>query len=109
MNLKDIFKLLSASGLSFAGIVSMITALMQVVEGGNNLTGAQKLETVLDGLGKLLEGTKFADEYAAAWGSDFVDAGFAGHINGETGYGPWPEGLTRFATLLKRVGAPATP
>ncbi len=50
-----------------------------------------------------------ADEYAAAWGSDFVDAGFAGHINDETGYGPWPEGLTRFATLLKRAGAPATP
>lgn len=50
-----------------------------------------------------------ADEYAAAWGSDFVDAGFAGHINGETGYGPWPEGLTRFATLLRRASAPAAP
>lgn len=46
-----------------------------------------------------------ADEFAAAWGSDFVDAGFAGHINSDGGYGPWPEGLTRFATLLKRVDA----
>lgn len=50
-----------------------------------------------------------ADEYAAAWGADFIDAGFAGHINGDTGYGPWPEGLTRFATLLRRAGAPAAP
>jgi predicted alpha/beta hydrolase family esterase len=44
-----------------------------------------------------------ADEFAAGWGSDFVDAGAAGHINSDSGYGPWPEGLTRFATLLKRV------
>lgn len=48
-----------------------------------------------------------ADEFAAAWGSDFVDAGFSGHINGDSGHGPWPEGLTRFATLLKRINAPA--
>ena len=44
-----------------------------------------------------------ADEFAAAWGADFLDAGFAGHINDAAGYGPWPEGLTRFATLLKRI------
>jgi predicted alpha/beta hydrolase family esterase len=44
-----------------------------------------------------------ADDLAAAWGSDFVDAGEAGHLNAASGHGPWPEGLTRFATLLGRV------
>ncbi|HUG60850.1 MAG TPA: alpha/beta hydrolase, partial [Methylomirabilota bacterium] len=44
-----------------------------------------------------------ADDLAAAWGAVFVDAGDAGHINAESGHGPWPEGLTRFATLLSRV------
>lgn len=44
-----------------------------------------------------------ADEFAAAWGSDFLDAGFSAHINAESGHGPWPEGLTRFATLLRRI------
>ena len=41
------------------------------------------------------------DEYAAiersrafaeAWGSKLVEIGDAGHINADTGYGPWPEG-----------------
>jgi predicted alpha/beta hydrolase family esterase len=44
-----------------------------------------------------------ADDMAATWGSVLVDAGEAGHINADSGYGPWPEGLTRFATLLGRV------
>ena len=44
-----------------------------------------------------------ADDMAAAWGAVLVDAGEAGHINAESGHGPWPEGLTRFATLLSRV------
>lgn len=44
-----------------------------------------------------------ADEMAAAWGSVLVDAGESGHINTESGHGPWPEGLTRFATLLARI------
>jgi predicted alpha/beta hydrolase family esterase len=43
-----------------------------------------------------------ADEMAASWGSVLVDAGDAGHINAASGHGPWPEGLTRFATLLNR-------
>jgi predicted alpha/beta hydrolase family esterase len=29
---------------------------------------------------------------AAAWGSRFVEIGEAGHINGDSGYGEWPEG-----------------
>lgn len=44
-----------------------------------------------------------ADELAAAWGSVMIDAGDAGHINVSSGHGPWPEGLTRFATLLGRL------
>ncbi len=44
-----------------------------------------------------------ADDLAAAWGSLLIDAGDAGHINAASGHGPWPEGLTRFATLLARL------
>jgi predicted alpha/beta hydrolase family esterase len=31
--------------------------------------------------------------WAAAWGSRIVEIGDAGHINGDAGFGPWPEGL----------------
>lgn len=41
-----------------------------------------------------------ADDIAAAWGSQFVDAGEAGHINAQSGYGPWPEGSMLFAKFL---------
>ena len=44
-----------------------------------------------------------ADDLAASWGSLLVDAGEAGHLNTASGHGPWPEGLTRFATLLNRI------
>jgi len=30
--------------------------------------------------------------FAQAWGSKLVEIGDAGHINGDSGYGPWPEG-----------------
>lgn len=33
-----------------------------------------------------------ARQFAQAWGSKFVDIGPAGHINGDSGYGEWPEG-----------------
>jgi uncharacterized protein len=33
-----------------------------------------------------------ATELAQAWGSSLVDAGDAGHLNTDAGYGPWPEG-----------------
>ena len=42
-----------------------------------------------------------AEDFAYAWGAAIVDAGQAGHINAESGYGPWPEGLMRFAGFLK--------
>jgi predicted alpha/beta hydrolase family esterase/chromatin segregation and condensation protein Rec8/ScpA/Scc1 (kleisin family) len=31
-----------------------------------------------------------AREFAQCWGSQFVDLGDAGHINTDSGYGPWP-------------------
>lgn len=44
-----------------------------------------------------------AADHANAWGSDLVDAGEVGHINIDSGHGPWPEGLLRFAGFLKRL------
>ena len=45
-----------------------------------------------------------ARHFAAAWGSDFVEGGPAGHITTETGHGPWPDGVLRFGAFLKRLG-----
>lgn len=44
-----------------------------------------------------------ATEFAAAWGSTLVEAGDAGHINGASGHGPWPEGVLRFGTFLQTL------
>lgn len=44
-----------------------------------------------------------AGEFANAWGSALVDAGEAGHINVDSGHGPWPEGLMRFAGFLQKL------
>lgn len=44
-----------------------------------------------------------AADHANAWGSALVDAGEAGHINVESGHGPWPEGLLRFAGFLRQL------
>ncbi len=41
-----------------------------------------------------------AEDTAAAWGSMFIDAGGAGHINAESGHGPWPEGSMTFGNFL---------
>lgn len=46
-----------------------------------------------------------AEDAAAAWGSLFIDAGEAGHINSDAGYGPWPEGSMAFAQFLSRLQA----
>lgn len=45
-----------------------------------------------------------ARAFAEAWGSRFVEIGEAGHINGASGYGAWPEGekmLAEFCGQLK--------
>jgi predicted alpha/beta hydrolase family esterase len=44
-----------------------------------------------------------ASDFAEAWGSEFVDAGDAGHINVASGHGPWPEGLMKFAGFLSKL------
>ena len=45
-----------------------------------------------------------ARTFAAAWGSSLLEAGAAGHINTESGHGPWPEGLMQLGALLKKLG-----
>jgi predicted alpha/beta hydrolase family esterase len=47
----------------------------------------------------------FADSerFARALDAELVDAGISGHINAESGHGPWPEGLLRFASFLGRL------
>lgn len=42
-----------------------------------------------------------AETFARAWGSRFVGMGRAGHINGESGYGEWPEGRALLAELVR--------
>ena len=39
----------------------------------------------------------------AVWGSFLVDAGESGHINADSGHGPWPEGTMVFAQFLGRL------
>ena len=41
-----------------------------------------------------------AQEFARAWGANFVDVGQAGHIADQSGHGPWPDGLLRFGKFL---------
>jgi predicted alpha/beta hydrolase family esterase len=45
-----------------------------------------------------------AEAMSAAWGAGYVDAGAAGHINVDSGHGPWPEGLLRFGAFLQKLG-----
>lgn len=42
-------------------------------------------------------------DMALDWGSELADAGNAGHINVDSGHGPWPEGMMMFARLLSRL------
>ena len=44
-----------------------------------------------------------AEDIAGAWGSLFLDAGEAGHLDADSGYGPWPEGSMAFAKFLSRL------
>lgn len=50
----------------------------------------------------------FAQSAALAdlWGADLVDLGFAGHINVESGFGPWPAALALRDALADRAGLP---
>jgi uncharacterized protein len=44
---------------------------------------------------------ELAEARAAQWGSRLVAAGEAGHINADSGHGPWPEGLVLFAGFIR--------
>lgn len=44
-----------------------------------------------------------AGDIANAWGSLLVDAGESGHINTDSGHGPWPEGTMVFAQFLGQL------
>lgn len=46
---------------------------------------------------------EIAERMAADWGSLFFDAGESGHINSDSGHGPWPEGLMVFGKFLKNI------
>ena len=44
-----------------------------------------------------------AGDIANAWGSMLIDAGESGHLNPESGHGPWPEGTMVFAQFLSKL------
>ena len=44
-----------------------------------------------------------SEALARDWGAKLIDAGQAGHLNAESGHGPWPEGLLQFAAFMKRI------
>lgn len=44
---------------------------------------------------------------ARAWGSELHDAGLAGHLNTDAGYGPWPQGLMLWRDWLEGLPLPA--
>jgi hypothetical protein len=46
-----------------------------------------------------------AESFATAWQSLLIDAGDAGHLDAESGRGPWPEGLLLLSRLLRNIGS----
>lgn len=44
-----------------------------------------------------------AEDLSYAWGSKFENAGESGHINADSGQGPWPEGLLSFANFTSTL------
>jgi len=47
-----------------------------------------------------------AREFSAAWGSEFLSIGEAGHINGASGYGRWAEGESLLLALATSPRGP---
>lgn len=45
-----------------------------------------------------------AERWAARWGSDSINVGDAGHINVDSGHGPWPQGLEFLDRLTSSRG-----
>ncbi len=48
-------------------------------------------------------------QFARAWGSRFVDIGAAGHINGQSSLGDWPEGFGLLQQLRATSDIPGGP
>lgn len=48
---------------------------------------------------------RHSEDLALDWGAKIIDAGEAGHINAQSGHGPWPEGLMRFAAFMAKLSA----
>lgn len=46
--------------------------------------------------------------WAERWGSRFVDVGAKGHINVDSGFGPWPEGYALYESLAPAKAARGT-
>ena len=44
-----------------------------------------------------------AEAFARSWGSRFVDLGRAGHVNGDSGHGPWAQGRVLLDELTLRA------
>ncbi|MBA5777680.1 serine hydrolase family protein [Stappia sp. F7233] len=44
-----------------------------------------------------------AERWSRHWGTKLLDAGDAGHLNTESGQGPWPEGVLAFAHFMKEL------
>jgi len=42
--------------------------------------------------------------FARAWGSRLLRIGAAGHVNTESGHGPWPEGETMLQAFCRQIG-----
>ena len=47
-----------------------------------------------------------AHALAMGWGSKIMDAGEVGHINADSGHGPWPEGLMQFGLFMRTLSEP---
>jgi hypothetical protein len=45
--------------------------------------------------------------FARQWESEFVNVGAAGHINADSGHGPWPEGERHFQRFQAEVRLPS--
>ena len=50
-----------------------------------------------------------ARHWAGRWGCRFIDLGEKGHVNAESGFGPWPEGHALWARLVGHDVRPVRP
>lgn len=45
-----------------------------------------------------------ARDFSGLWRSEFVDAGYVGHLNVDAGFGPWPDVMLHISRLIWRAG-----